>query len=314
MDKRGISGWLVLLIVLGGAAGCSGRTRPAMDPPFPRQALIAELQEFQQALGIERTRNFQRFSGERQAVYRCYFTGKLELPASYEDLRLIESDTAGCAVDEETYDVFFYPIEAVATRESPVSPALAEAPLERVLVVVPHEDFHEQPETKQTSPDIAEAAATLVGFLAATDFARTKYGETSPIFEQLNREAELFRDKSGIVNAYYDRLAGVYAAVESGDLGREEALFRKEALFARLERACASPAAPPVSFNSCPAAMNNAGLAFDRTYTRYYPIWFDVYASLGRDTAARVAALKRLLATGLRSEAELRDRADALRP
>ena len=50
-----------------------------------------------------------------------------------------------------------------------------------------------------------------------------------------------------------------------------------------------------VSFNKCPAAMNNAGLAFDRTYTRHYPLLHDLYTRLGGDTAALVSTLKRLM-------------------
>jgi hypothetical protein len=42
--------------------------------------------------------------------------------------------------------------------------------------------------------------------------------------------------------------------------------------------------------------MNNAGLAFDRTYTRYYPMLHDLYALLGSDTATLVSTLKRLMA------------------
>ena len=76
----------------------------------------------------------------------CYLTGKLELPDSYRELHLAQGSDTGCAVDERKYDVFFYPAEAVASGASPVTPALADASLERVLVVVPHEDFHGQTE------------------------------------------------------------------------------------------------------------------------------------------------------------------------
>ena len=41
--------------------------------------------------------------------------------------------------------------------------------------------------------------------------------------------------------------------------------------------------------------MNNAGLAFDRTYTRHYPLMHDLYTSLGGDTAAVVAMMKQLM-------------------
>lgn len=285
-----------------------------MDPPFSRQELITELKDFQHTLGIGSTGNFRRYSDTPQALYRCYFTGKLELPESYDGLRLIESDEPSCAVDEQAYDVFFYRIEAVAGGASPVSPALAEASLDRVLVVVPHEDFHDQRETRQASPDIAEAAATLIGFLAAGEFAKARYGLASQIFRRLDREDWLFLEKARLINAQYERLAGVYSALRSGDVTREDALARKEELFARLKQECAAPATVPVSFNSCPAAMNNAGLAFDRTYTRYYPMFFKLYASLDHDARASIAALKRLLATGPRSEEELLDAMSALSP
>lgn len=298
---------LVCAAVGAAVAGCGAeRSAPAVDPPFPRQAIIAELQEFQRSLGVERTGNFRRFSDAQDAVYRCYFTGQLELPASYEALQLVERDEPGCAVDEQEYDVFFYPIEAVASGSSPVSPALADASLERALVVVAHEDFHNQQETAQASFDIAEAAATLTGFLTTRDFAKIKYGEESELFRRLDREAERFLVKAGIVNAYYRRLAGVYDAYGSEALTRDEALARKSALYGELERECqASETA--TSFNTCPAAMNNAGLAFDRTYTRHYPAWFELYESLDRDTGTTVAALKRVLATGPQSETELLD-------
>ena len=296
-----------LLLVCGAVTGCAAeRSAPAVDPPFPRQAIIAELQEFQRSLGVERTGNFRRFSDAQDAVYRCYFTGRLKLPASYEALQLVERDEPGCAVDEQAYDVFFYPIEAVASGSSPVSPALADASLERALVVVAHEDFHNQQETTRASFDIAEAAATLTGFITTRDFARIKYGKNSELFRRLDREAERFLVKARIANAYYGRLAGVYDGYGSGAFTRDEALARKSALYGELERECqASEAA--VSFNTCPAVMNNAGLAFDRTYTRHYPAWFELYESLNRDAGATVAAFKRVLATGPQSETELLD-------
>ncbi len=279
-------------------AGCGvARSAPTVDPPFPRQAIIAELQEFQQRLGVERTGNFRRFSDAQDAVYRCYFTGRLELPASYEALQLIESDEPSCPVDEEAYDVFFYPIEAVASGSSPVSPALAEASLERALVVVAHEDFHNQREARQASFDVAEAAATLTGFLTAREFVGFRYGDESEIFQRLDREAERFLVKARIVNAYYRRLDGVYDAYEAGDLTQDMALARKAALYGELERECEA-SEPAVSFNNCPAAMNNAGLAFDWTYTLHYPMWFELYESLGRDTRTTVAAFRRVLAPG----------------
>jgi hypothetical protein len=301
-----ISTVAVALLAVGTAgAGCGGaRSAPATGPPIARQAVIAELQAFGQGLGIARTGNFQRFSDARAAVYRCYFAGQLELPASYETLQLVEPDEPTCPVDETMYDLFFYPIEAVASGSSPVSPALASAALERTLVVVPHEDFHNQPETAQASFDVAEAAATLVGFVAARDFARATYGAESDVALRLDREVDRFLLKSRIVNTYFQRLHDLYSAYDAGDFTREDALTRKAELYADFDREC-SASTPAVSFNTCPAVMNNAGLAFDSTYTRHFPVWFELYESLDRDAGAAVALFRRVLATGPQSATDL---------
>lgn len=303
---------VALLLVSAGVAACgSARSAPTVEPVPPRQAVIAELQAFQEDLGIERTGNFQRFSDAQDAVYRCYFTGQLELPASYEALQLVEPDEPVCPVDETAYDLFFYPIEAVASGSSPVSPALANAALERTLVVVPHEDFHNQPETTQASFDVAEAAATLVGFVAARDFARATYGVESEPYQRLDREVDRFQIKARIVNAYFQRLTDVYDAYDAGDLTRDDALARKAVLYADFDRKCRA-SVPAVSFNTCPAVLNNAGLAFDSTYTRHFPTWFALYESLGRDTRATIAAFRQVLGTGPHSESELIAAAQAL--
>jgi hypothetical protein len=305
-------GVTVTLLTIALAACGAERIAPTVDAPVPRQALIAELQVFQETLGIERTGNFQRFSDAQDAVYRCYYTGPLKLPPSYETLALAEGDATGCPLDEEQFDVFFYPIEAVATGSSPVSPALAAAPIERALVVVTHEDFHNQPDAQRAPFDIAEGAATLVGFLTARDFSLDRYGDTSAVFQRLDGEADRFLVKATIVNGHYERLRDLYVAYDAGALGRDEALVRKTRLYEELEASCRA-SEPSVSFNACPAAMNNAGLAFDRTYVRHYPTWYDLHEALGRDTGATVAAFKRLLASGPRSEAELLAAARALR-
>lgn len=294
----------VAFLAIGVTNSDCGSARSGSPLKLPRQAVIAELQEFQQSLGYEHTGNFQRFSDAQDGIYRCYFTGRLELPASYEALQLIEPDEPNCPVDKTTYDLFFYLIEAVASGSSPISPALTSANLERMLVVVPHEDFHNQPETAHASVDVAEAAATLVGFIAARDFAKATYGDESEVFQRLDREVDRFLLKSRMVNAYFQRLKEAYASHNAGDLTQDDALARKAALYADFDRECTA-SAPAVSFNTCPAVMNNAGLAFDSTYTRHFPTWFALYESLDRNTRATIAAFRRVLATGPHSETEL---------
>ena len=293
-------------ILVAALAACSLNrpvaTTPAAAPqtalqPSSSQAIVEDMKAFEQTLGLEATNNFLRYSAAERAVHRCYFTEKLELPRSYRDLHLAQGTEAGCSVDTQQYDVFFYPAEVVASGASPVTPALADASLERLLVVVPHEDFHNQADARGARPEMAEAAATLIGFLTASEFARQRYGESSQSFQNLNREARLFLQKASIVNVYHDKVSSLYSSFRSGTITRETALAGKEELFQELGRACAAITPDPVSFNKCPAAMNNAGLAFDNTYTREYPGMFDLYEQSGEDTAATILDLKRLLAT-----------------
>ena len=296
-----------ILLLAAVAAGCGARRAAVTAPsaPFPRQEIIAEIKDFQKTLGFEEQQNFLHYSDEQRALYRCYYTGKLELPDSYDRLRLVDGDVAGCSLDEARYDVFFYEMEAAATGDAPVTPSLTEAPLERLLVVVAHEDFHNQKETERADTEIAEAASTLIGFLAASQFAKEKYGTTSETYERLNREPGLFLQKARMVNSYYSRVRSLYGSFRAKRISREEALRRKQELFSALERECSAIAPVPASFNPCPGIGNNAGLAFERTYSRYYPQLYELSESQDRDAAATVAALKRLLAARPRSERDL---------
>jgi hypothetical protein len=292
---------VAVLIAGVAASSCTTRTRPHVMPAPPPSVsfsgieAIRELKAFEETLGGHETENFLRYSSRATADERCYFTGKLQLPEFYSGLRLVREEEARCAARADEYDVFFYPVQAVASGEETVTVSLADAPVERVLVVVPHEDFHNQVEARKAPTEVAEAAATLVGFLTASAFAKEKFGEQSTTFRLLDRDADLFLRKSFIVNLYFEKLSEVYKSFGSGALTQEQTLDRKRELFAELQQSCSEILPDPISFNKCPAAMNNAGLAFDQTYTRNYPMLHDLYTSLGKDTATLVLTLKRLL-------------------
>ena len=295
-------------------AGCAQRTRPNVTPAsapgtshFAAAEVIAEVKDFAVALGGHATGNFLVSSDRLVSDNRCYFTGKLQLPEFYNTLRMVREDEERCTARGGEHDVFFYPVQAVASGEETITVSLAEAPAERMLVVVPHEDFHNQREARKAPTEVAEAAATLVGFLTASEFAKDRFGEESPTARMLARDASLFLRKSSVVNTYYEKISGLYDRLESGALTPAEALERKAALFEELQRFCSEIAPDPVSFNKCPAAMNNAGLAFDRTYTRHYPMFHELYALLGNDTAALVSTLKRLMTNWPNSAATAAD-------
>jgi hypothetical protein len=289
---------------MAAGSGCARNPRATVAPasptgsvsaPLVASEIIAEVKDFAVALGGHETENFLRHSDSHTSDNRCYFTGRLQLPEFYSALHMVREDGERCAARGGEHDVFFYPVQAVASGEETITVSLAESPAERLLVVVPHEDFHNQREARTAPTEVAEAAATLVGFLTASEFAKDRFGSESATARTLARDADLFLRKSFVVNQYYEKVSALYRDLESGALTPAQALERKAGLFAELQRSCADIAPDPVSFNKCPTVLNNAGLAFDRTYTRHYPMLHDLYTLLGHDTTALVATLKRLM-------------------
>lgn len=258
-----------------------------LDPPPSPQALIDGIKGYESTLGFSKTHNFGK-SADVKAYYRCYYTGSLELPDSYVELKLKRGTASGCALDSRKLDVFFYPMEAVASGKTPVTTALASASPERILVVVPHEDYHAR---KDLPPALAEAAATLVGFVTAAAYARQQFGPASQVYHNLVVQPELFLQKAVLVNRYYDELRRLYQAHHAGEIDAEAALSTKAQLFAQLHSECAAISPNPRSFDKYLSADNNAGLAFDRTYTKYYPLVYDLFKSQRRDVKSTISVL-----------------------
>ncbi len=282
-------------------AACAAR-RADVPVPSMRQDTVTAIKRTQKKLGFEETANFRGEDPKRKAFYRCYYTGKLELPASYDKLDIREGGESGCPVDENEYDLFFYKIEAVASGDVGVSESLEETTIERFAVVVSHEDFHEDPQVQRLPTRIGEAATTLIGFLTAARFARSEYGAESETFRNLDREADLYLRKSRLVNDYYERLSRLYGDVRAKRLSRDEALARKAELYGEMQRGCEAIEPNPTSFNKCLTANNNAGLAFEITYTRYYPLIYELHESLGGDTKLTIVALREAGELGTDSE------------
>ena len=270
-----------------------------------RQDLISAVKSLERKLGFRRTKNFHKESKEFAVSYRCYYTGKLELPDSYEKLLLLQGTKAGCPIDTQKYDVFFYPLEAAGSGKTPVSASLANESVERFLVVVPHEDFHSSKELQKLPVAFGEASSTLVGFLTAAEVALQKFGQNSEVYQNLRREPELFARKSEIVNRFHTRLSQLYAAVRSGQISEADALAQKQAAFEELHQACSAITPAPKSFNGCPAVQNNAGLAFDETYSKYYPLMYRIYLAEGREIKPTLRALECALNAASKEEALL---------
>lgn len=267
-----------------------------VDNPAPSVLnLASEMKQLLREFKIEPTKNFQHSSTKPFAEYRCYYTGKFELPESYMELKLKEGTEQGCNVDQQTYDVFFYPIEAVAAGDTPVTKSLEEAPLERVLFVIPHEEFHDVKPIKKYPVHFREATSTLMGFLAAIEFAWRKFGPSAPVTRNLQSDAELFYRKSLLVNEAFNRLRDLYDDFHKGVASENHVLQQKADIFAELARQCSSLQPQASSFNACPGALNNAGLSFDYTYTKLFPLVFEAIDARQTSPADAIRRLQELL-------------------
>ena len=273
-----------------------GSTETPQNPrAADRKDLISAVKSLEKKLGFRRTRNFHKETAESAVAYRCYYTGKLELPDSYAGLQLLAGTKAGCPLDTQKYDVFFYPMDASGSGRTPVSASLAHESVERFLVVVPHEDFHANKELCKLPETWGEASATLIGFLTAAEVARQKFGANSEVYQNLQREPELFARKAEIVNRFHAQLSQLYAAARAGQVSERDALEQKQQAFEEFHQECMAISPEPKSFNRCLAANNNAGLAFDETYTKYYPMMYQLYLAEGRELQTTIDTLQRVL-------------------
>ena len=169
-------------------------------------------------------------------------------------------------------------------------------------MVVPHEDFHANKELQKLPAAWGEASSTLIGFLTAAEVARQKFGENSEVYKNLQREPELFARKAELVNRSHARLSQLYAAAHAGQISQRDALAQKQQAFEEIQQECTAINPEPKSFNRCLGANNNAGLAFDETYTKYYSMMYQLYLAKGRELKPTIDELQR--AMNARTEAE----------
>jgi len=175
----------------------------------------------------------------------------------------------------------------VTTVPSARQETLEKASDARFAMVVAHEDFHDSSAIGRLPTRFREAAATLVGFLTAAEHARRSASGPAA----LSSEAGLYLRKATLQNRYHEELSRLYASLDQGQIDEATARARKHELYAQLTAECEAIAPLPATFNPCPAAINNAGLAFDHTYTGFYPLLYDLHLSLGQDPAATIRAL-----------------------
>lgn len=294
---RGLSWQLLCVLLMGILASCAARNQPGgtASAPTERQQQIARLQEFAHEKGFPETGNFRKADPEKRAYYLCYFTSPWELPQDYHGLRYRERDQRGCGLSESKFDVYFHRVESVANEDAPVTQALEEASPERALMVAAHEEAHEDPQLERLPDAFAEAASTLLGMITAAEFALRDGDAVTAT--HLSADARLYARKSQAVNTLHAALSTLYAEHRAGKRNRAETAARKRELLEGHAAECAT-FGRGYSINPCLPVANNAGVAFEHTYTRFYPLLYALYESTGHDLDRFLRALRVLGSEG----------------
>ena len=276
--------FIILLIILLGCrppGGDSELNKTQID----RLELIDKIKAFEKKLGFNETENFRVYSDNVEAYDYYFYTSKTDLPYSLDDpsLQHGRGKPENAPIDLAKYDVYFYSIEAVAGVKTPVTKSLLRAPLHRFIHVVLHEDWHEQMDSPLS---IEEPCAEVVSYPAAILFAEKEFGRDSKVYERLKDGFRKKLEESKLYQQYYDELKLLYAQFHSGEISEAETLANKEELLESMAEDLQG------LWGGKPSQLNNAFIAFQMTYQRYFPLMYQVYSATGFDLRKTMAIFR----------------------
>ncbi len=121
-SRCNVSLWALPALLVYVVAGIA--QPPEADHPSTVQELIDGIKGFEKSAGLPQTRSFEQESDTIKSYYRCYYTGPLELPESYDGLELRQGSETCCAMDPRKYGVFFYALQAAGSGKTPLTSSL----------------------------------------------------------------------------------------------------------------------------------------------------------------------------------------------
>jgi len=294
--RRFLQGFLFLfmLMLVSAVNAADERVLPSKEEIASRMELVREIKEFEARLGWKPTKNFERYEGSLPTYDYCVRSGKFGFTLSWK-----ESTKEECAAAEREYDAEFYQFEALARIETPLSRSMVSADLARFIMVVFHEEYHEQV-TGISSRSLDESAAMLMGLLVAREFAREKYGENSEVYRVLASDMKATFLDAQIEKRYHDKLTRLYEEVAQGRVGHGEGLKKKSELYRAMLDECKSVSLATAI--SCTSITNNAifGNSFD--YAKHYPLFYDLHEHCGGDVGRTDSIIVGLASEGLTEE------------
>jgi len=247
--------------------------------------LLTEIKAFENKLGFVETENFKTYSDEIESYDYCFFTPKTTLPYSLDDplLQRSKGKLKELDIDLDKYDVYCYPIEAIAGVKTPVTRSLLRAPLTRFIHIIFHEDWHEQ----MDSPlGIEEPCAEVVSYTASMLFTEEKFGQNSAVYRTLEKDFANKLTESKLYQQYYDELNLLYSSFHSGRISEAETFTRKAELLKTMADDLKD------IWGASPSQLNNAFIAFQMTYYRHLPLTYQVHMATDFDLAKTMAIFR----------------------
>lgn len=272
------------MALIGGCAGLRGLFEDVPGRYEKWAGLIDEMRAYEHRIGFSETPNFLQIAEDQESFTYCGRASRLQLPYSYEDPAI--QWTHGISREEclklgRGEDVYFDEAEALGEIGTPLTRSMLDAPLERFLYLVFHEDCHDQ---FDFPAGIEEALCNVIAYQAMLAFTIQKFGQASAEQRLVTGYVELQSERSLLTRAYYRRLAVLYARYGRKELTagallreRDEVLTLADSVLVREK-----------------GSLNNVSIATDMTYDRYYPLFVSIHGFLGSDLARTVTFFKQV--------------------
>jgi hypothetical protein len=270
--------------LIGGCAGLRGLFEDVPDRYEKWAGLIDEMRAYERRIGFSETPNFLQIAEDQGSFTYCGRAPRLRLPYSYEDPAISwthDISREECLRLGRGEDVYFDEAEALGEIGTPLTRSMLEAPLERFLYLVFHEDCHDQ---FDFPAGIEEALCNVIAYQAMVAFTREKFGKASAEQRLVTTYLETQSERSLLTRAYYRRLTVLYARYGRKELTAGALLHERDEILRLAERVLAREK----------GSLNNVSIATDMTYDRYYPLFLSIHGLLGSDLTRTVTFFKQI--------------------
>lgn len=251
-----------------------------------KKELASEVKDFANNFGFKESDYYKVFISDGSEVLRvCLIAEEFRLQETSEMTYMSVDSQEECVnqASEEGTDILYYEALSYARRgiETPMTTTLLEKDTDLFIAVILHEQFHET--VGHFGPaDLSEPTAVLIGTAMGIQFVEEYYGEDSRLIDVIKTKMTERVVVANLYTEYYQRLEGLYGAVENKSIELENARKEKVSIFNDLTTDCTELNLQELDF-FCLSEFNNASFGTYYTYLEYFPLVYDLYVAQGED-------------------------------